>query len=97
MKYNRIMPGAKSAHFNDCFNGGFIGVNFGFSEDLSKYLLEDFRTFTTKYRPIYLKNKPDKTKVAAGLACGSVWTVCSDLQKGDIVLCPDGLGEYLSS
>ena len=95
MKYNRIMPGAKSVHFNDCLNGGFIGVDFGFSEDLSNYILEDFRSFTTKYRPIYLKDRPEKTKVAAGLACGSVWTVCSDLQKGDIVLCPDGLGEYL--
>ena len=89
------MPGAKSSHFNECFNGGFIGVDFGFSEDLSKFLLEDFRTFTSKYRPIYLKERPEKSKVAAGLACGSVWTVCSDLQKGDIVLCPDGLGEYL--
>lgn len=95
MKYNRIMPGAKSVHFNDCLNGGFIGVDFGFSEDLSNYILEDFRSFTTKYRPIYLKDRPEKTKVAAGLACGSVWTVCSDLQKGDVVLCPDGLGEYL--
>tara|TARA_B100001057_G_scaffold400033_1_gene411113 strand:- start:785 stop:1702 length:918 start_codon:yes stop_codon:yes gene_type:complete len=95
MKYNRIMPGAKSVHFNDCLNGGFIGVDFGFSEDLSNYILEDFRSFTIKYRPIYLKDRPEKTKVAAGLACGSVWTVCSDLQKGDIVLCPDGLGEYL--
>ena len=35
MKYNRIMPGAKSVHFNDCLNEGFIGVDFGFSEDLS--------------------------------------------------------------
>ena len=95
MKYNRIMPGAKSVHFNDCLNEGFIGVDFGFSEDLSNYISEDFRSFTTKYRPIYLKDRPEKTKVAAGLACGSVWTVCSDLQKGDVVLCPDGLGEYL--
>ena len=95
MKYNRIMPGAKSVHFNDCLNEGFIGVDFGFSEDLSNDILEDFRSFTTKYRPIYLKDRPEKTKVAAGLACGSVWTVCSDLQKGDVVLCPDGLGEYL--
>ena len=36
-------------------------------------------------RPIYLKNKPDKTKVAAGLACGSVWTICFGLEKGDFI------------
>ena len=44
---------------------------------------------------MYLKNRPDKSKVAAGLGCGYIWTVCYDLKKGDIILCPDGKGEYI--
>lgn len=39
---------------------------------------------------VLLDKYPEKTKIAAGLACGAVWTVL----KGDIVLCPDGTGRY---
>ena len=89
------MPGKNSKYLQQCIDGNFIGVDFGFTDDLSDYINDDFKSFANRYRPIYLKSRPEKTKVAAGLACGSVWTVGSDLQKGDIVLCPDGLGEYI--
>lgn len=95
MKYNRIMPGAKSKHLQECLTGGFIGVDFGINEDISNYLSDDVKTFKERYRPIYLEDRPDKSKVAAGLACGTIWTVCYDLKKGDIILCPDGKGEYI--
>ena len=48
-----------------------------------------------RYRPKYLENRPDKSKVAAGLACGSIYTICYNLKIGDIILCPDGKGEYV--
>ena len=85
MKYNRIMPGAKSVHLDECFNGDFIGVDFGINEDISNYLSDDVKSFKERYRKIYLENRPDKSKVAAGLACGSIWTVCYNLKKGDIL------------
>ena len=88
------MPGPKSIHFNDCIEGGFIGVDFDLNEDLSPYLNEDPNTFKEKYRPIFQEKRPDKSKVAAGLACGAIWTVCYKLKKGDVVLCPDGTGDY---
>jgi len=94
MKYNRIMPGRKSVDYQKCIDGGFIGVDFFSNHDLTNDIHKDFKSFSEQYRPVFLKNRPEKTKVAAGLACGSVWTVCCDLQKGDIVLCPDGSGEY---
>ena len=94
MKYNRIMPGAKSVHLNDCLDGEFIGVDFGIDKDLSSHLSDEVKHFKDKYRPVYLETRPDKSKVAAGLACGSIWTVCKDLKKGDVILCPDGKGEY---
>ena len=95
MKYNRIMPGAKSIHLQECLHGNFIGVDFGINEDISNYLSDDVKSFKERYRPLYLENRPDKSKVAAGLACGTIWTVCYNLKKGDIILCPDGKGEYV--
>ena len=94
MNYNRIMPGAKSIHFKDCIDGGFIGVDFDIKEDVSMFLTDNPNDFKNKYRPVFLKNRPNKSKVAAGLACGAIWTVCHSLKQGDIVLCPDGRGEY---
>jgi restriction system protein len=44
--------------------------------------------------PIYLKENPGKSKISAGLACGMLWTISKGIQIGDIVLCPDGQGNY---
>jgi restriction system protein len=95
MKYNRIMPGSKSIYLDECVKGGFIGVDFGLYEDISDYLSDDVAAFKNRYRPKYLENRPDKSKVAAGLACGSIYTICYNLKIGDIILCPDGKGEYV--
>ena len=89
------MPGAKSVYIEECYKGGFIGVDFDLKEDLSSHLTDDFKLFSKKYSPIFIKNNPDKSKVSSGLASGSIWTVCHDLKRGDIILSPDGKGEYL--
>ena len=94
MKYNRIMPGSKSVHLKACLEGNFIGVDFDLREDLTNRLSDDFKSFKEIYRPKLQLSHPDKSKVAAGLACGSIWTICFDLKKGDTILCPDGQGEY---
>ncbi len=92
--YYRIMLGRKSLHAQECFSGNFIGTDFGINEDLSQKLPEQWRDFNKKYIPIYLKDHPDKTKVSAGLACGALWTVSKGIKVGDVVLCPDGSGNY---
>jgi len=35
---------------------------------------------------------PDKTKIGAGLGVRALWTVSKGIQRGDLVLCPDGSG-----
>ncbi len=92
--YYRIMLGRGSMHAQECYDGEFIGTHFGFDFDLSGELPDDWRAFNAKYREVYLKNHPDKSKVAAGLACGAVWSICKGIRKGDIVLCPNGQGQY---
>jgi restriction system protein len=92
--YFRIMLGAKSVYAEECKQGSFIGTDFGIQQDLSNELPEDWRKFNAKFRPVWLENHAGKSKVAAGLACGALWTVSKGIKQGDIVICPDGLGNY---
>lgn len=92
--YYRLMLGKKSVHAPECIAGNFIGVDFGISQDLTGKLPEDWRTFNREFIPIYLEGRPGKSKIAAGLACGAVWTVSKGINREDIVLCPDGTGHY---
>ena len=92
--YYRVMLGRKSAHAPVCFAGNFIGVDFGFDQDLTGQLPDEWREFNQKFIPVFLAKRPEKTKIAAGLACGAVWTVSKGILKGDVMLCPDGTGRY---
>jgi endonuclease NucS-like protein len=93
-QYYRVMLGKKSKNAQECYAGKWIGGDWGFNFDLSESLSEDWRAFRKKMTPIFLENHPDKSKVAAGLAGGMLWTLCKGLQQGDVVLCPDGQGNY---
>ena len=92
--YYRIMLGAKSMYADKCYNDTFIGADFDIDWDLSKVLHENWREFNKEQIPLWLSNHPGKSKVAAGLACGFTWTVSKGILKGDIVLCPNGIGSY---
>jgi len=92
--YYRIMLGRKSVYAEECFAGGYIGANFQIKEDLTNKLADEWRAFNKAFIPVYLTGHPEKSKVAAGLACGALWTICKGLNLGDIVLCPDGAGSY---
>ena len=92
--YYRVMLGRKSIYAQECLAGNFIGADFGINQDLTNKLPEEWQVFNQEFIPIYLANHPEKTKIGAGLACGALWTVAKGIQKGDIVLCPDGSGQY---
>lgn len=92
--YYRVMLGKGSQYASDCFSGGFIGADFGISEDLTYKLPEEWRNFNKEFIPIIMAADPNKTKIGAGLACGALWTVAKGIRKGDVVLCPDGTGVY---
>jgi restriction system protein len=92
--YFRVMLGRQSIYAAAGFSGDFIGADFEVHQDLSADLPDDWRAFNRKFIPIFLSNHPAKTKIGAGLACGALWTVSKGIQKGDIVLSPDGTGSY---
>lgn len=93
--YYRVMLGPKSLHANDCRAGGFVGADYGLNEDLSGRLPETWQEFNKVFVPVFLKSHADKSKIAAGLACGTIYNICKGMQNGDIVLCPNGSGHYL--
>ena len=92
--YYRVMLGKQSVHAATCFANGYIGIDNDLQRDIGPYLTDDWRPFNAKMVPEYLKLYPSKSRIAAGLACGVAWTVCKGILKGDIVLCPDGKGNY---
>jgi len=93
-RYYRVMLGRQSAHAAECLAGGFIGADFGIEQDLSDQLPDEWRQFNAAFIPVFLASHPNKSKIAAGLACGALWTVAKGIRAGDVVLCPDGTGRY---
>ena len=92
--YFRMMLGRQSAHAAECLAGGFIGVDYEIHQDLTGQLPEEWREFNASFIPVFLAGHPGKSKIAAGLACGALWTVAKGIRTGDVVLCPDGTGRY---
>lgn len=92
--YNRVMAGSRSVHAAQCFNEGFIGVDYQIPVDLNGRLPENWRDFNREFVPIYMASHPDKSKIAAGLACGFVWTLSKGLRQGDIIITPNGERRY---
>lgn len=92
--YYRIMLGPKSIHAKEAHRENFIGTGWFEEIDLTHKLTENWRDFNKEMIPVYLEENPEKSKISAGLACGFLWTVSKGIQSGDIVLCPDGEGNY---
>ncbi len=88
------MAGRQSIHAAQCFLEGWIGVDYGFVVDFTGQLPENWRDFNRAFVPVYLGRYPDKTKIAAGLACGFTWTLSKGLKDGAVIITPDGAGRY---
>lgn len=92
--YYRVMLGAKSIHAEECYKGNFIGAYFGMDLDLTNQLPDNWREFNLKQIPVWMLKHPGRSKVSAGLSCGALWTIAKGINRGDIVLCPNGMGVY---
>jgi restriction system protein len=93
--YYHIRLGSKNKYVSECQASQFIGVDYGIEQDLSEQLPDTWQEFNKAFIPIYLSTHPDKSKIAAGLACGAIHTLAKGIQSGDIVLSPIGNGNYL--
>jgi len=88
------MLGKKSVYADEAHKGNFIGAGWLKNIDLTNRLIEEWRDFNKKMIPVYLQEYPDSSKIAAGLACGMLWTVTKGILIEDVVFCPDGKGSY---
>lgn len=88
------MLGRKSAYVEEAYKGNFIAAGFIKDKDLSHHLSDNWRDFNKEFILIFLEQNPEKTKISAGLACGMLWTITKGVQVGDVVLSPDGRGNY---
>jgi len=92
--YYRIILGPQNSFVEEAYKDGFIAAGFIRDVDLINRLYDKWRDFNKAYIPVFLQQNPQKTKIAAGLACGMLWTIARGIQIGDIVLCPNGKGAY---
>jgi restriction system protein len=92
--YYRLLLGQRNVHAETCFAGNFIGADIGIAQDLAGKLPDEWKVFNRAFSPQYLERHPEKTKIGAGLACAALWIVSKGIEKGDLVLCPDGTGRY---
>lgn len=88
------MLGAGSSYAEECFKGNFIGVDYDIHQDLTHELPENWREFNSKYIPIWQQINPGRSKIAAGLSCGALWTVSKGIRRGDTILSPTGNNTY---
>jgi restriction system protein len=93
-QYYRVMLGKGGIYSAQALAGNFVGADYQINQDLTSDLPDDWRAFNKKFIPIFLAGHPGKTKIGAGLACGAIWTICRGMEKGDILLSPDGTGTY---
>jgi len=92
--YFRVILGRKNVYAEEAYKGNFIGAGFIKDTDLTNHLSDNRRSFNQEFVPIYLEQNPGKTKIGAGLACGMLWTITKEIEIGDVVICPDGKGNY---
>lgn len=93
-KFYRVMLGKQSIYAEECLREGFIGAGYGIDEDLTPYFSEDWRDFNKALIPTYLRQNPGKSKVAAGLSCGALWSISQGMKIGDNIFSPNGKGRY---
>lgn len=94
-RYRRIRLGSKKNSFHEqCIEGGYAGLGYGFPEDLSGRFKSSWREFNDWFIPYYQENIGQKSKGSLGLAGGALWTFCVELQLGDYILSPDHDGHF---
>lgn len=94
MKAYRVKLGWKDVHVNEAIAGGFIGVDYAMDVDLTGAFGDNWQAFNRTWIPVYLEKNPGKTKIAAGLACGTIWKVGEEMSDGDLILTPAGSGNF---
>ena len=89
LKYLRLRTGRDHQWFKQFYKDNYIAVGFGLDIDLSDSLFDNWRDFNKKFIPTVIDKNPGKSRIAAGLNCGVIWTLSKGVEKDAIILCQD--------
>lgn len=92
--YYRVLLGRGNSFAPECLAGNFIGVDFISHVNFTGQFGDDWREFNRRYISTYLQLHPTRTRIAAGLACASLYRFGIGMQIGDYVISPIGNGTY---
>ena len=81
INYYRLMLGAQSVHFAECFEGGFIGVDVEIEQDLTGEFPDDWREFNPNDAAM---------KMASKATDADVQQVIEDIARRAELVGPDG-------
>ena len=87
-----VRLGRQGVFVPDAVDGDYVGVDYGMVDDFTGKFPDEWTAFNKAYIPRYLELNPAKTKVAAGLACGTIWTIGKGLEDGDYIVTPRSTG-----
>jgi restriction system protein len=73
--YYRIMAGKGCIYAAQCFEQGFIGVDWAVSSNLSDLISDSAEAFNDGYLSFYYRANPDSNKIAAGLARSATFNI----------------------
>ena len=81
-RYKRVRLGSLQNSFHQqCIEGGFAGLDYGFNEDLSGKFTSVWKEFNAWFIPHYQENIEQKSKISIGLAGGALWVFCYEMKK----------------
>ena len=87
--YYRLYLGKQNAFVKECYEGGFIGADFGLHVDLTGQLPDSFQEFNVRFIPVLQQLEPSRNNRSAGLACGMLWTVAKYMDR-ELIKLVDG-------
>lgn len=93
-KYYRVSAGKNAKYLDEAVRDGFVGVGWLADTDLTGAFPDDWRAFNARYIPLVKERDAITSNIAAGLACGAIWTVCHAINEGDVVLTSTGKSSY---
>jgi restriction system protein len=87
-----VRLGKQGAFIQDALDRGYVGVDYSMVDDFTGKFPDGWVAFNKAYIPRFLELNPGKSKVAAGLGCGSLWTLGRGIEDGDYVVAPSSMG-----
>jgi restriction system protein len=93
-KYFKCALGQGAAYFSQASSESWVGTGWLDGLDLSGRFKDNWRDFNREFIPIAIEQFGMTSRVSAGLACGQTWTLGFGLQKNDLIVSPNGQGQY---